>query len=530
MGSRKIDRCKAIVAWNGGRLAAAVLPLWLCAAGAAEEPRMEQATALTIYSSAAPGAIPPEMYQPAMQQEAQYFGPQAGRNLPGYAVVKHERSITLEGKRSVVRFSDVAARIDPTTVTFASLTDPAGTSVLEQNYQFDLVSAAKLMERYLDRQVTVEQIRGNEVSTFKGTLLSTTGGLTLKGDDGGIVTVQSYSNVRYPELPGGLITRPTLVWDVSTDKPGPHRVRVTYQTGGIVWWADYNVVFAEGKDANSGTLDIGAWVSILNQAGGSYADAKLKLIAGEVHRAPRPQGAFEYARDRMAKVAVSAPGFEEKAFFEYHLYTLGRPTTLPDNSTKQIELCPVARSVPCEKILVYYGLPPEFRGFLPNPMTDRNYGTQTNKKVDIYLRFKNAKESGIGMPLPAGRIRVSKLDPADQTLEFIGEDTLDHTPKDEEVLVKMGSAFDVVGERKQLDFKIDTARDWMAETIEIKLRNHKAEPVTVIVKENLYRWVNWKITDTTHDYRKVDARTIEFPVKVDKDAEATVKYTVHYTW
>jgi len=136
----------------------------------------------------------------------------------------------------------------------------------------------------------------------------------------------------------------------------------------------------------------------------------------------------------------------------------------------------------------------------------------------------------MGRPLPAGRIRGSKLDPADQTLEFSGEDTLDHTPKDEEVLVKMGSAFDVVGERKQLDFKIDTARDWMDETIEIKLRNHKAEPVTVIVKENLYRWVNWKITDTTHDYRKVDARTIEFPVKVDKDAEATVKYTVHYTW
>ncbi|HOW18866.1 MAG TPA: DUF4139 domain-containing protein [Phycisphaerae bacterium] len=531
MASRKIGRCVAIVARDGGRLAAAILPLWLCAAGAAEEPKMEQATALTIYSSAAPGAIPPEMYQPAMQQEAQYYGPQSGRNLPGYAVVKQERSITLEGKRSVVRFSDVAARIDPTTVTFASLTDPAGTSVLEQNYQFDLVSAAKLMERYLDREVTVEQIRGNEVATFKGTLLSTSGGLTLKGGDGGIVTVQSYSNVRYPELPGGLITKPTLVWDISTDKPGPHRVRVTYQTGGMVWWADYNIVFAEGKDANSGTLDVGAWVSILNQSGGSYADAKLKLIAGEVHRAPQVQVAARgFALDRAAKAAAPVAGFEEKAFFEYHLYTLGRPTTLPDNSTKQIELFPAARGVPCEKVLVYYGLPTEFRGFLPSPMTDRNYGTQTNKKVDIYLRFRNAKENGMGMPLPAGRIRVSKLDPADNTLEFIGEDTIDHTPKDEEVLVKMGSAFDVVGERKQIDFKIDTARNWIDETIEIKLRNHKDEPVTVIVKENLYRWVNWKITETTHDYRKVDARTIEFPVKVEKDGEKTIRYTVHYTW
>ncbi|MGB9626007.1 MAG: DUF4139 domain-containing protein [Phycisphaerae bacterium] len=530
MASRKIGRCIAVAVRDGGRLAAAILPLWLCAGGAAEEPKMDQATALTIYSSAAPGAIPPEMYQPAVRQDAQFYGPQSGRDLPGYAVVKQERSITLEGKRSVVRFSDVAARIDPTTVTFVSLTDPAGTSVLEQNYQFDLVSAARLMERYLDREVTVEQIRGNEVATFKGTLLSTSGGLTLKGGDGGIVTIQSYSNVRYPELPGGLITKPTLVWDISTDKPGPHRVRVTYQTGGMVWWADYNIVFAEGKDANSGTLDVGAWVSILNQSGGSYADAKLKLIAGEVHRAPQVQVALGFARDRMAKAASPVGGFEEKAFFEYHLYTLGRPTTLPDNSTKQIELFPAARGVPCEKVLVYYGLPTEFRGFLPNPMTDRNYGTQTNKKVDIYLRFKNAKENGMGMPLPAGRIRVSKLDPADNTLEFIGEDTIDHTPKDEEVLVKMGSAFDVVGERKQIDFKIDTVRQWMDETIEITLRNHKDEPVTVIAKENLYRWVNWKITETTHDYRKVDARTIEFPVKIEKDGEKTIRYTVHYTW
>ena len=162
----------------------------------------------------------------------------------------------------------------------------------------------------------------------------------------------------------------------------------------------------------------------------------------------------------MAKAAgQEARGFEEKAFFEYHLYTLGRPTTLPDNSTKQIELFPDARGVPCDKVLVYYGLPTGFRGFFPNPVTDRNYGTESNTKVDIYLRFKNAKDNGLGMPLPAGRIRVSKLDPADKSLEFIGEDTIDHTPKDEQVLIKLGNAFDVVGERKQVDFKIDTARD-----------------------------------------------------------------------
>ncbi len=227
---------------------------------------------------------------------------------------------------------------------------------------------------------------------------------------------------------------------------------------------------------------------------------------------------------------MDAAGFEEKAFFEYHLYTLGRPTTIPDNSTQQIELFPATRGVKAEKILVYYGQPQEYRSFMPNPMVDRNYGTESNKKVDIYLRFKNAKDNGMGMPLPAGRIRVSKQDPADKTLEFIGEDTIDHTPKDEKLLVKLGSAFDVVGERRQVNFRVDTSRDWMEETIEIKLRNHKKEAVKVIAKENLYRWVNWEITNTTHKYEKTDARTIEFPVERKPDEEARIEYTVKYTW
>jgi hypothetical protein len=415
-------------------------------------------------------------------------------------------------------------------VTFTSLTDPAGTQVVEQNYEFDLVNADKLMQRYLDRTITVEQNRGDNITTFTGTLTSTAGGVILKDANGGVQIINGYSNVRFPELPGGLITKPTLVWDVSADKGGAHRTRVTYQTGGMTWWADYNVIFAEGKNANSGVLDLGAWVSIINQSGGAYPDAKLKLIAGDVHRAAQPAEAMADGRFMAKAARQEARGFEEKAFFEYHLYTLGHPTTLPDNSTKQIELFPDARGVPCDKVLVYYGLPTGFRGLFPNPVTDRNYGTESNSKVDIYLRFKNAKDNGLGMPLPAGRIRVSKLDPADKSLEFIGEDTIDHTPKDEQVLIKLGNAFDVVGERKQVDFKIDTARDWLEEEIEIKLRNHKDEPVTVIVKENLYRWVNWEIVSKTHDYEKVDARTIQFPVQVKKDGETTVRYRVRYTW
>jgi hypothetical protein len=490
----------------------------------------DESTALTIYSTATPGAVPPDLYRPVL--ESGYHPSQLAGRIPGYAIVKQERPVELAQGRSVIRFTDVAAQIDPTTVSFASLTDPAGTHVLEQNFEFDLVSTDKLMLRYLDRPITVEQIQGDKVATFSGTLLSTAGGLVLQGDDGGVQVISGYSNVRFSELPGGLITKPTLVWDVFTQKPGRHNTRVTYETKAITWWTDYNVVFAEGEDANSGVLDIGAWVSIINQSGATYPGAKLKLIAGDVHRAPQPTLARARGKRVYAAEAAAVPmdgGFEEKAFFEYHMYTLGRPTTLPDNSTKQIELFPTARDVPCEKVMVYYGVESRYRSY-GSPMTDRNFGLRSNKKVDIYLRFKNEEEIGMGMPLPSGRIRVSQRDKADDTLEFIGEDKIDHTPKDEEVLIKLGSAFDVVGERKQIDFQVDSRRDWMDETIEIKIRNHKDEKVKVIVKENLYRWVNWKITDSTHEYKKVDARTIHFPVEVPKDGEITIRYKVHYSW
>lgn len=495
------------------------------AARAADEP----ATTLTIYSSAAPGGIPAELYAPGMQ--AQIYGPQWRQQIPGYAMVKQERSMRLDPGRSTIRFTDVAAQIDPTTVRFESLTDPAETRVIEQNYEFDLVSTEKLMERFLDKQIVVEQAQGDSVERFAGKLLSAAGGIVLQGDDGGVKVISGYSNVQFPELPGGLITKPTLVWLVAAQNPGEHRTRVTYETKAMTWWTDYNIVFAEGADANSGLLDIGAWVSIINQSGATYPDARLKLIAGDVHRAPAPQPMYARARAgrEMAMGVAADAGFEEKAFFEYHLYTLGRTTTLPDNSTKQIELFPAAREVPAEKILVYYGLPVTYPVY-GSPMTDRDFGVQTNKKVDIYLRFKNEEAIGMGMPLPAGRIRVSKLDPGDASLEFIGEDKIDHTPKNEHVLIKLGSAFDVVGERKQVDFQFDTRRRFMQETIAIELRNHKEQPVKVIVKETLYRWSNWKVTEKSHDFTKEDARTIHFPVTIEKDGTAQVQYTVQYTW
>jgi len=475
--------------------------------------------ALTIYSTVRPGAVPAELYRNGGR----------GGAVPGYAVVRHERPIALNHGDNTVRFTDVAALIDPTTVRFESLTDPAHTRVVEQNFQFDLVNSRKLLQKYIDRSITVDQIRGNAVASFTGTLLSTSGGLVLRTPDGGIQTLQHNAGVRLPELPGGLITRPTLVWEVLAQRAGTHKTRVSYQTSGITWWADYNVTYSDGANANACKLDIGAWVSILNQSGASYSDAGLKLVAGNVQRVT-PQGRV-YSSPMAARAMAleeKTAGFAEKAFFEYHLYTLGRTTTLPDNSTKQIELFAPARGVPCEKTLVYYGAGGYRHG--GGPITDRNYGTRSNKKVDVYIGFKNKKENNMGISLPAGRIRVSKLDDADKMLEFIGEDTIDHTPKNEKVLVKLGSAFDVVGERRQVSFSVDTSRRTMMEEIEIKLRNQKTEPVTVIVKENLYRWVNWEITQKTHDFEKKDSRTVNFPVRVAAGGEATVNYTVRYTW
>jgi len=253
----------------------------LMAAGAmAAEPQ----TALTVYSSAQPGGIPAEWYRPLPGMGT----PQAS-SLPGFALVRVDRDLELARGRSSLQFTDVAALIDPTTVQFRSLTDPNGTKVLEQNFQFDLVSTEKLLSRYVDRKVSVESQQGDGVKLTEGTLLSANDGLVLRGDDGQIHALRNWSGMQFGELPGGLITRPTLEWDILAARAGTHRARVTYQTGGITWWADYNVTYSEGANANLCKLDIGAWVSILNQSGASYPEAKLKLIAGDVQRA-QPQG------------------------------------------------------------------------------------------------------------------------------------------------------------------------------------------------------------------------------------------------
>ncbi len=480
-------------------------------------------TSVTIYSSAQPGSISTANFQSGQ------FDQNGGNSIPGYAVIRQEQDVKLNRGRTVIRISDVPSQIDPTTVSFESITDPANTRVVEQSFEFDLTSTAKLLQKYLDREVTVEQVRGQNVESVTGVLIGTQGGLILRMNDNSIRTIGAYSGVKLASLPGGLISKPTLVWDVSAERAGTHKARYAYQTAGITWWADYNLTLNE--DQGGCRLDVGAWVTIVNRSGATFSDAKLKLVAGDVQRAQPPvmDGRLEESRF-VAKAAAPAAGFAEKSFFEYHLYTLGRPTTITNNATKQIELFPSARGATCEKTLVYYGQAGQYFGGYGGPQTDRNFGNQSSKKVDVYLRFKNREENKLGIPLPAGKVRVAKLDTADQSLEFIGEDLIDHTPKNETIQIKLGSSFDVVGERRQVDYRVDTSAKWIEEDIEVKVRNQKDEAVTLIVKENLYRWSNWAITKKTQAFEKMDARTIHFPVKIAKGGEAVVKYTVRYTW
>jgi hypothetical protein len=470
---------------------------------------------LTVYSAAEPGQI-------STDRLSSY-----GMNLPGYAVVRDGREMNLPKGVGDVRFSDVAQRIDPTTVAFESLSDPSGTRVMEQNFQYDLVNNAKLLHRYIGQVISVDQVRGDKLETVTGKLLSAEGGLILQRDSGEVLTLGNYSNIRFPALPGGLITKPTLVWKVDSDKGGKQNVRVSYQTQGMTWWSDYNIT--QRDTAVGCSMDLAAWVTLVNQSGGSFPNAQLKLVAGEVHRAPAPGEPERYVKmARMEAPAPAAAGFTESSLSEYHLYTLGRRTDLPENSTKQLELFPAATGVACRKQLVFTA--GRLYGFSSAPYLNQTFGATDKGTVGSYLEFDNKKANGLGVPLPAGRVRVNQANKADGALEFIGEDVIDHTPRNETVRIRLGNAFDIVGERKQTDFRVDSSGKVITESFEIQVRNRKTEAAAVTVREYLYRWSQWQITAKNHDYEKRDAQTIDFPLQIPADGTAKVTYTVRYTW
>lgn len=449
--------------------------------------------ALTIYSKMTPGEVNPRLYR-AQPGNQSYIGYQP--NVPGYALVRHIRTLNIAEKSSQVPFSEVAAYIDPTTVKFDSLSYPNQTQVIEQSFHFDLVSQSKLLERYLNKTLSVGAISGK--------LISFSDNFALLEDSDGKIHKTEYPSI-YPALPNGLITKPTLVWDVLTEQPGNHQVEVSYQTEGMTWWADYVATYNDSEN-QKGKLDLNAWVSIVNQSGASFKEAKLKLVAGDVKQ-PRTQNVRHAKMQDTMFAEGAASGFEEKGFFEYHLYTLGRNTNIPNNSTKQIELFSSIHSIPVDKVYVYDGL-------------------MQSDKVMVKLEFENDESIGLGMPLPAGRVRVNKEDSADKSLEFIGGDTIEHTPKGEKISLNLGNAFDIKAERISTAFEKIT-KEVHEEAWKISLKNHKDEAIKVKVVERM-NYPEWKIVAHSHDFSEESLQSLLFWVDVPANKQTEVTYRVRY--
>ncbi|MHC4157577.1 MAG: DUF4139 domain-containing protein [Planctomycetota bacterium] len=457
----------------------------LCSVGFAKQQRQEEGVALTIYND-------------------------------NFAVVRESRQMSFEHGLNTVKFTDVASAIDPTSVNFRCLSAPGAVSILEQNYEYDLVNASSLLKRYIDKNVTVV-LKGSGADTGKemtGLLLAALDDnliLKSKSNNIEILDKNSVEGISLKELPDDLVTKPTLLWLANAEEKGIQLCQVTYTTGQINWHADYSAVL----NSDETKIDFTGWVTIDNKSGATYKDSTIKLIAGDVRRIVEPE---LRRREVLYKAAIEAPaGFEEKAFMEYHLYTLGRKSTINNNQVKQIEFVTPTSGVPVKKMYIYE------RG------QQQIYGRgRQSDKVQIKLEFENTKENNLGIALPKGKVRVFKKDPADGMLEFVGEDKIDHTPNKEKLLLYIGNAFDVVAEYTLLDSK--HSRRKRVETHKIELRNRKDEAITVFVDEKFPSYVNWTINQSTHKYKKRDARTARLEVKIKADSVVTVQYTATQTW
>jgi hypothetical protein len=427
-----------------------------------------------------------------------------------FGLVKDKRFLDIKKGVSSLRFEDVAASIESTSLHFKNLSDPAGCLILEQNYEYDLVSADKLLSKYLGNTV---RLAAKDGKSYEGTLLSYDNDSLVLRTNAGISLVSRGNNIReiaFPELPQGLISKPALSWILSSSREGKQLVEVSYLARGINWLADYIAVI--NKDDTR--IDLSGWVSIDNRSGADYRDAALKLIAGDVNRAREESPMMMYDAVRK-EASLSGAQFEEKAFFEYHIYSLPRPVTVRQNQSKQISLLS-AGDIPVKKSFIF-----ENRGqFYPG-------SEQGERKVSVVIELRNDKGSKLGMPLPKGRIKAYKQD-ADASLQFIGEDSLDHTPEGEMVKIKLGEAFDVVGERKVVSSRQGT--NWLEESVEVVLRNHKDNNIEVKVIEHFNRGANWKVSQNSHKFVKTDAATAEFLIPVSVKGESKLNYTVKYWW
>ncbi len=431
----------------------------------------------------------------------------------GRALVKDTRRFDLEAGVQEVSLDDVTSGMIPASVRVEAAGDGAGVAVHEQNFEYDLVSTPRLLQRHVGEEVVVTTASGE---VHRGALLAGGGDVILRTDAGGVVVLRGDQilDVVFPDLPEGLASKPSLQWLLEAEQAGAQDLTVTYLSGGFGWQADYIVQLAD----DDGAVDVSGWVSVDNRSEATFADAKLKLVAGDVHLVSTATGDFDDNKlldvfDEVAIPDASAMPVE-RSFFDYHLYEMPRPVTLRAHETKQVEFLDVA-AVPAE---VTYEL----------LFTDRWYGSTVTHHPTVTVELTNGEEQHLGVPLPAGTVRVYKAD-VDGAAELVGESRIEHTPVDEQVRLTVGEAFDIVGEWKQTQQR--PIGDYAHETsFEITLRNHKPEAATVTCRQQGYYWGEWKVRAASHDHTRVDNQTIEFEVEVPADGETVISYTIRTRW
>jgi hypothetical protein len=463
-----------------------------------------------------------------------------------FALIKETRSFDLKAGINETRFADVTSLLEPDSVVLRDPKDAGGIRIVEQNYEADPLSEEALLRRAEGKVVkfrvqnpatgAIEYVNAKVIRAGHGP-----GGWSPAGRGSFGIDAQPLSPIVELDgktlfaLPGqplfdllgaDAILKPTLLWRLWAEKAGKRDIEVAYLSGGLRWEATYNLVAPETGD----NFDLVGWVTIENESGAAFENARVKLMAGDVSKVQPPMMRRDMKVYAMASEGMAEPGVTERAFDEYHLYTLKERTTLREREMKQVEFCR-ADGLPGKRLYVYDGADVTPYGGYGNESVagDPNYGAQANTKVATMIEFKNSKAAGLGIPLPKGTMKVYRAD-TDGGREFIGENSIDHTPADETVRLALGNAFDLKGERRQTDFKVDNPHRTASEGFEIKVRNHKKTAVEVRVVEHLYRWAEWKIAASSDTYTKKDARTVEFVVSIPPDGEKVITYRVNYSW
>lgn len=473
-----------------------------------------------------------------------------------FGVVRERVHLDLKPGVNAVTFTETTAHLEPDSVILRDPTGQRKLTILEQNYRNDPLSQELLLSLFEGQTINFEISLGEGRREIKPGRIVRSGYVphreaydrygnyyaarqsAMAYGGGGVPIIEMDGVLRFglpgiplfPSLKDDTILKPTLTWQIGADVGGPLDAELAYVTGGMTWKADYNVV----SPAEGDQIELHGWITMDNQSGRTFPEARIKLMAGDVAKLqPGIAGGGPLARP-MSEMAWDAgqPVVREKSFDEYHLYTLERPTTLRDRETKQVEFVS-AQQVQSQRIYVYEGADlrdPRWSGMDLLALRDQpDYGVRSNPKIWVMREFRNSRENNLEIPLPAGRLRFYRKD-EDGRLEFVGEGQIDHTPVNEEIRVYTGNAFDLVGQRTRTHFAVDHGSNWLDEAFEITLRNHKKEAVEVRVVERLYRWANWEVVQRSQDFRKIDSQVIEFRVNVPAEGEARVTYKVHYTW